>query len=304
MTGPVDKWYTEPILPTFLHQLKLKAVHFTGKTAYQSVQIIETEPLGITLVLDGKTQSAQADEFIYHESLVHPALVAHPNPVNVLIAGGGEGATLREALAHRTVERVVMVDLDSELVEICKHYLPSWHQGAFDDPRVELLFGDARQYIQDYGALFDVIIMDITDPSEGGPSYLLFTQEFYRTALKKLAPEGILVTQAGPAGFEMAEVFTAVANTMGSVFGKIVPYRVGMLSFGSDWGFVMAGRRPSPAACDPDEVDRRLASRVASELRFYDGEAHAGLFGLPKWLRGRLAADEHVITEANPVFMV
>ena len=302
MTPPVDKWYTEPILPTFFHQLKLKAVHYAGQTAYQSVKIIETEPLGVTLVLDGKTQSAEADEFIYHEALVHPALLAHPNPRNVFIAGGGEGAVLREVLAHRTVEGVVMVDLDAELVALCKERLPSWHKGAFNAPRAHLVFGDAREYLYDFRGSFDVIIIDITDPSEGGPSYMLFTQGFYRAALEKLAPEGFLVTQAGPTSHEMADLFTAVASTVSSSFGHAFPYQVNMLSFGSDWGFVLAGRRPYPSM-SPEEVDRRIASRVTSELRFYDGVTHAGLFALPKWLRRQLAADQRVITESDPIFV-
>ena len=302
MTRPVDKWYTEPILPTFLQQLKLKAIHYSGKTAYQSVQIIETEPLGVTLVLDGKTQSAEADEFIYHEALVHPALLAHPAPRSVLIAGGGEGAVLREVLAYRSVQEAVMVDLDAELVALCKERLPSWHRGAFDDPRTHLLFRDARQYLHDCGRTFDAIIIDITDPTEGGPSSMLFTQAFYQDALQRLTPEGFLVTQAGPASHEVAGLLAAISNTVKSVFGEAYPYRVNMLSFGSDWGFVMAGRRPySPLGSE--EVDRRIASRLTSELRFYDGVTHTGLFALPKWLRRQIAAESHVITEAAPAFL-
>ena len=302
MTRPVDKWYTEPILPTFLHQLKLKAVHYSGRTAYQSVKIIETEPLGVTLLLDGKTQSAEADEFIYHEALAHPALVAHPNPRNVLIAGGGEGSALREALAHRTVERVVMVDLDAELVALCKERLPSWHRGAFDDPRTHLVFRDAREYLNGCRDSFDVIIIDVTDPLESGPANLLYTQAFYYMALERLAPEGFLVTQAGPTSHEMANLFTAVVSTVRSSFGNAFPYQVNMLSFGSDWGFVLAGRRPYPSM-SPEEVDWRIASRVTSELRFYDGVTHSGLFALPKWLRRQLAEERRVITEAAPVFL-
>ncbi|MBF8299438.1 MAG: spermidine synthase, partial [Dehalococcoidia bacterium] len=146
MSQPTDKWYSEPILPTLLHQVRLVGVRYAGKTAYQSVEIVETDPMGLTLVLNGTTQSAQMDEFIYHEALVHPALVACPEPRSVLIAGGGEGATLREVLRHNTVQRATMVDLDGELVDICRQHLPTWHQGAFDDSRATVVYADVLKY--------------------------------------------------------------------------------------------------------------------------------------------------------------
>ena len=302
MRSPNNKWYIEPVLPNFLHQLELKAVRYEGETALQRVEIIETDPLGLTLVLDGKTQSARADEFIYHEALVHPALIAHPNPRNVLIAGGAEGAVLREVLAHRSVQSAVMVDMDAELVAICREHLPEWHQGAFEDPRTHLVFGDARKFLQDHAGQFDVIIVDVTDPQQSGESYLLFTEAFYRLAKERLNPDGYLVTQAGPTSFELAGLFCAVASTVGSVFGRASPYCVDLLSFGSNWGFVLAGPEPFPALT-PLEVDRRITGRVTRELRFYDGTTHQGAFSLPKWLRRQLAAESRVITDTAPVFL-
>ncbi len=301
MTRPINKWYSEPLLPNFIQQLELKAVHYSGETAFQRVEIIETDPLGLTLVVDGRTQSAEADEFVYHEALVQPALVAHPDPRNVLIAGGGEGAVLREVLAHKTVQSAVMVDLDRELVTLCKERLPSWHRGAFDDRRAHLVFGDAKAFLSEHQGAFDVIIVDLTDPSEKGPSQLLFTQSFYRLVKQRLSPGGILVTQAGPASIELAGVFTAVANTIGSVFPQAHPYTVDMLSFGSDWGFVIAGQELGVRRLTSEEIDRRIAARVTAPLRFYDGETHQGIFSLPKWLRHQLKAETRVITEAHPV---
>ena len=301
MRTPANEWYSEPIQPTFLHQLKLKAVHYTGRTAHQRVEVIETEPLGRTLVLDGKTQSAEADEFIYHEALVHPALLAHPDPREVLILGGGEGATLREVLAHRTVRRAVMVDLDAELVALCKEHLPSWHRGAFDDPRAQLVFADARKYLQGCHDTFDVIILDVTDPAEGGPSQRLFTLGFYQMARERLSADGLLVTQAGPTSHGMAGLFTAIANTVQEGFGRVFPYQVNLLSYGSDWGFTLASRHPDLAALAPQEIDQRIATRVSSELRFYDGTTHLGMFALPKWLRQELAAEQCILTEESQV---
>ncbi len=302
MTGTIKRWYTEPVLPTLHHSLELKAVHYRGRTRYQDVQIIDTNPFGTTLVLDGKTQSAESDEFIYHEGLVHPALIGHSGPRRVLIAGGGEGATLREVLAHRTVEEAVMVDLDEELVALCRERLPQWHRGAFDDPRSALRYADVFAYLESEARVFDAIIVDVTDPSDGGPSTKIFSADFYSLARDRLAPGGVLATQAGPATHGMEGILTAVANTVRSVFGTAHVCRIDVLSFGSDWGIVLAATE-DPKAAAAEEIDRRIADRVDAELRFYDGEAHRGMFGLPKWLRRSIEAETRLITEASPVFM-
>ena len=138
------KWYLEMVFPDLAVMLKVQEVLYSGKTKYQAVEVVQSEVFGRSLVLDGKTQSTEKDEHIYHESLVHPAMLLHPNPRTVFIGGGGEGGTLREALAHRSVERVTMLDLDEEVVDLCRRYLPQHHQGSFDDPRLELLHQDAR----------------------------------------------------------------------------------------------------------------------------------------------------------------
>ena len=304
MTRLVNKWFVEPIQPALVQHLELTEVLYKGRTRFQDVELVETTPFGLTILLDGRTQSAQADEFIYHEALVHPGLVLHPHPRNVFIGGGGEGATLREVLAHKTVERAVMVDLDGEFVRLCRERLPTWHQGAFEDPRTTLIHDDARKYLQDYKGTFDAIIMDVTDPSEGGPSYLLYTQSFYRMALERLSPGGVIVTQAGPASLNMVAVLTAVASTMASAGARVFPYHANMLSFGSNWGFVMAGRGIDPLSLTPTEIDRRLSQRVTRDLRLYNGLAHHGLFGIPRWLQQQIAADSRVITDDNPIFFV
>ena len=138
-------WFQEYLTPNLVQYVGVRERLFAGRTRYQQVEVLDTLDFGRTLILDGKTQSSEADEFVYHEALVHPAMVTHPNPESVFIAGGGEGATLREALAHGSVKSAVMVDLDGEIVDICRRFLPNHHRGAFDDPRVELHFADARQ---------------------------------------------------------------------------------------------------------------------------------------------------------------
>ncbi|MBI3953344.1 MAG: methyltransferase domain-containing protein, partial [Chloroflexi bacterium] len=186
-------------------RLDLRRVLAARRTAYQQLEIVDTASFGRALFLDGKVQSAELDEFVYHEALVQPAMALHPRPERVLVIGGGEGATLREALRHPTVKRAVMVDIDAEAVAACREYLPAWHQGAFADPRVELLHRDARGYLEETSELFDVIIVDVTDPLAGGPAYRLFTQEFYRLARGHLGAAGAIAVQAESADLGVLE---------------------------------------------------------------------------------------------------
>ena len=288
---PADgDWHYEYITPDLLQAERVHRVIYTGKTAFQSVTIQDTACFGRSLVLDDKTQSTELDEFVYHESLVQPCMIAHPGPRRVFVAGGGEGATIREVLAHRAVERVVMVDIDREVVELCRRYLPGFHRGSFDDPRLELHHRDALEYLETTTETFDVAIIDVPDPLEGGPAYLLYTREFYRLLKDRLEPQGVLVAQAGPTGPAFYEqCFSAVANTMGAVFPRVSAYEAFVPSFGSTWGFVLGSLGPEPAALSPEEVDGLIADRVTGELRHYDGVTHAGMFAIPKYLRRAMA---------------
>ncbi|MCI0823092.1 MAG: fused MFS/spermidine synthase, partial [Chloroflexi bacterium] len=201
MDNPPDgNWHYELITPDLLQAENIDRVLYEGQTAYQHVRIHDAACFGRTLVLDDKTQSTEVDEFVYHEALVQPCMIAHPGPRVVFVAGGGEGATIREVLRHRSVEKVVMVDIDREVVEVCKKYLPNHHQGSFDDPRLELIHDDALKYLEETPQRFDVAIIDVPDPLEAGPAYLLFTQEFYRLLQSRLTERGLMVAQSGPTG--------------------------------------------------------------------------------------------------------
>lgn len=304
--GQRKKWFREYITPNHIQASSIEEIIYKGKSKYQKVQLFRTGNFGRCLVLDGKIQSAESDEFVYHESLVHPPLLTHPNPRNVFIAGGGEGATAREVLAHRTVERVVMIDIDQQVVELCKKHLPNHHMGAFDDKRLDLRFTDALAFLANSPETYDALVLDLPDPVEGGPAYLLYTQNFYRLILSKMNANGVAVIQAGscspPTLFN--EAFTAIHRTMSTIFpNQLSAYRASVPSFGGLWGFLMVSLGDNPRGISSDEIDRRIDQRISSELRFYDGETHAGAFHLPKYLRGAIEAETRIITEENPVFV-
>jgi len=295
------RWFSDYISPdlTMLHSIKARI--YSGRSKFQSVEIVNTGSFGICLVLDGKIQSSEADEFIYHEALVHPAMLTHPQPERVFIAGGGEGATLREVLAHKTVKKAVMVDIDEEVVSLCRRFLPSWHQNAFEDPRAELHFVDARKYLDESSDKFDVIIIDLADPLEQGPARLLYTQEFYQIVKQKLGPAGIMSVQAEPAEWRNLDNFTAIANTLRNVFPIARPYQVHVPSFLGLWGFVAASQSLDPHELTPEEIDTRISKRISKKLESYDGLTHQAMFTIPKHIRQQLAASKRIITDKQPI---
>ena len=305
ISPPSDgSWHYEHITPDLLQAERVDRVVYSARTQYQSMVIQDTACFGRSLVLDDKTQSTELDEFVYHESLVQPVMLAHAAPKSVFVAGGGEGATIREVLAHDGVERVVMADIDREVVEACRKYLPSFHRGAFDDPRLELLHVDAFSYIQASRERFDVVVIDVPDPLEGGPAYMLYTREFYELLRDRLGPGGLFVAQSGPTGPAFYEqCFSAVASTIGSVFDRVSAYEAFVPSFGSTWGFTVGSLGRDPASMEAPEVDRLIDERITGQLRHYDGTTHEGMFALPKYLRKAMAAETRVITKANPLFV-
>lgn len=298
-----DKWFYDRISRNLIQLHSIEDVLYTGQTKFQSVEIIRTGSFGKCLVLDGKIQSSDGDEFIYHEALVQPSMLTHPCPETVFIAGGGEGATLREVLSHKTVKRAVMVDIDAEVVALCQKFLPAHSRGSFEDKRAELLHVDARDYLAKSSEVFDIIIIDLPDPIEEGPAYLLFTQEFYQLVRDRLTPNGIIAVQAGSATWTELLNFTAVNNTLKSVFSVVCPYQVDVPCFGGPWGFCLASLNLNPLLLSATEVNSRISERSLKHLKFYDGLTHQGMFSLPKHLRDEFSRQKRLITDNQPLYI-
>jgi spermidine synthase len=300
----IYKWFFETTTPVEGHFHAITRTIFALQTKFQQMEIMETASYGKCLVLDGRIQSSVADDFIYHETLVHPALILPPSPTTALVIGGGEGATLREVLRYPSIRKAVMVDIDQAVVEACRQHLPEMHRGAFDDPRTELRHEDARTYLETTGERFDAVIIDLTEPLEEGPACLLFTREFYRLVSERLSPGGALAMQAGMTKIGEIDFYAAIARTLAEVFPVVAPYQSFIPCFGTPWGFMVAAKAGDPRTLSVEDVDRRLAERVRGEpLRFYDGQAHRHMFSLPKFLRQAIADSDRVATDAKPLLI-
>jgi spermidine synthase len=295
-----DFWMNEYITPWDIYSHGVTQVLAYRKTEFQEMYIVETGAYGKALVLDGKWQSCTGDEFLYHEPLVHPAMIAQGTPRKVLILGGGEGATAREVLRWRTVEQVVMIDIDREVVEACRQYLPEMHQNAFDDPRFHLVIGDALKFLDTTTDQWDVIISDLSDPIESGPSFQLFTKEYFEKARRVLSPQGYFVVQAGPVSPVELNLHARLLNTLNAVFADAASYTSATTTYGRPWGFIVAADQPITRQPSPEQVDRLLQENTTGGLQMLDGTTMLGLFQLPLHLRKAIAAETQVYSLAEP----
>ena len=301
-------WFLEWTSPNEIVMRSVRRLVAWTRTPYQDVSVADIEELGRSLIIDGKIQSSLLDEHVYHESLVHPAMVAHGGPRRVLVLGGGEGATLREVLRYRSVEEAVMVDLDQGVVEFAREHLKEWHQGAFDNPRATLVFDDGRRFLEEAvrrGEAWDVVVADLVDPLEGGPAVKLYTREFYQLARSVLGEKGVFVTQATSPMF-YPDVYYSINATLASVFRITRPYTVCVRSFNGLWGYVLASDARDPAKLTAAQVDETLRHLLGEEgvkaLRFYDGETHEMLMRLPRDIRSQLSRKWPVSTDENPAY--
>jgi spermidine synthase len=196
-----------------------------------------------------------------------------------------------------------MIDIDEEVIAACKRLLPDHSRGAFQDKRTELHHVDARDYLAKCGEAFDIIIIDLPEPIEEGPAYLLYTQEFYRLVRARLTANGIISVQAGSASLTELLSFSSVNNTLKSVFPIVCPYQTDVPSFGGPWGFCLASLSLNPVLLSATEIDSRISARSLNGLKFYDGLSHQGMFSLPKYLRSELSEQARLITDNEPLYI-
>ncbi|ACI18269.1 polyamine aminopropyltransferase [Dictyoglomus thermophilum] len=298
-------WIIEKNHPSEIHWHGVSRFYYTGVSPFQKIEVIESSFYGKCLVLDGRIQSSEKDEFIYHEALVHPALLLNnSNRKKVLIMGGGEGATLREVLRHKDVEEAIMVDIDGEVVEVSKEYLPEWHQGAFEDPRTKLYITDAREFVERAEEKYDVIISDLSEPMEGSPAVKLFTYEFYNIIKEHLKEDGVFVMQAGTTHHLKIFFHAAMSSTLRRVFKIVRSYQAYVPAYDFIWSFIWASDKIDPKNFSEEDINNLIKAKGLENLRFYDGEAHKMMFSLPKHIRELIEREEKVAYDSAPLYAV
>ncbi|HEX4454331.1 MAG TPA: polyamine aminopropyltransferase [Kofleriaceae bacterium] len=266
-TWAEDEQYADPVV-------------YTKQTPYQRI-VVTHGKAGFQLFLNGNLQFSSADEYRYHEALVHPVMAAADvRPKHVLILGGGDGLALREVLTYASVEHATLVDLDPAMTQLSAHFpaLAELNHHSFDDPRVTVVNDDALVWLDDHPGQYDAIVVDFPDPNTFALGKL-FTKLFYRRVLAHLAPSGAVVVQATSPLFARRS-YWCIADTMAAAGFAVQPYQVTVPSFGV-WGYVLARKH----AFDPP-------AHVPPHLRFLNDQALAAMFEFP-------ADETHVAVEIN-----
>ena len=278
--------WIETLYDVYGQSYEIDKVYFEMKTDHQHLMIFQNAMHGRVMVLDGIVQTTENDEFIYHEMLTHVPILAHGNAKRVLIIGGGDGGMLREVCKHESVEHVTQVEIDQAVIDMAKEYLPKHSDGAFDDPRANIVIEDGCKFVKETNEKFDLIITDSTDPI--GPGEVLFTESYYADCRSCLNEGGILVTQNGVAYYQPDEMISS-AQKFNAVFNDWTFYSVAVPTYiGGVMLFGWATDNPALKSVSAEEILARF-SAADIKTRYYNPGIHAASFALPQYLLDQLA---------------
>jgi spermidine synthase len=270
----MEMWLKEAQIEDAVMTYKVKETLVRKKTEYQDLAILDTNFFGRMLVLDGIVQTTIKDEFVYHEMITHIPLFTHPNPKKVLVVGGGDGGAIREILKHPSVEKAVLCEIDSAVVDECKKYLPEI-SCALDDSRCEVFIGDGIKYVHEHKNEFDVIIVDSTDPF--GAAEGLFGGSFYKEIYECLTEDGIFVAQT-ETPFYLPDVVKKVFNDAKDTFKVTKLFMAAIPTYpGGYWSFTIGSKKHDPENANLDN-DLEFATK------YYTKKIHKASFALPKYV--------------------
>lgn len=271
--------YQETLYPEWKQTFTVDEMIYQEKSDFWEISIFDNQRYGRVVAMDGIIQLTEKDEFIYHEMMSHVALLTHPDPKAVLIVGGGDGGLLREVLRHKNLEKIVQVEIDPAMIELSKKYLPNVNQGAFDNPRAQIVIQDAAEYVKDTQDRFDVVICDTNDPE--GPAAVLFSEEFYGNCKRVLNNGGILINQNGVPFMQKSEMTTTYNNRsphfkhVKFFIAPVPTYVGGFMAFGwaSDKNYRVSTKT----------IAERLAN-IDGSMKYYTPEIHKAAFALPQFM--------------------
>jgi spermidine synthase len=292
------KYYLEMLRPGVLSLVEIKDVIESFRTrAGQLVEVVDLEFLGRSLFMEKLLMIVFREEHIYHETLVHPVMLTHPSPRDVLIIGGGDGGALREVLKHPSVERVDLVELDPDVVDLFRYRIRDVSQGSFESDKLRIIFMDGRKYVQETKEKYDIVIVDVNDPR--GQAKRLYTKEFYAEVSRILRDDGIMVTHSEGIYYTpdaVLRIFSAVK----------VNFRIARLartyvpSFRDEWTFSIGSKLYDPLEANVErEIERR-----GIRTRFYSPEIHRAIFSLGKEFKEKLLSETNPSTDENPAEVI
>ncbi len=275
----MELWYTENQTENVNFSMKVKNHLYSAKSDFQKIDIIDTYEFGRVLVIDNWTMVTEKDEFIYHEMITHVALATNPNIKNVLVIGAGDGGTVRELTRYNNIVNIDMVEIDKLVVEASIEYLP-FTSCKLNDPRVNLYFEDGIKFVKDKKNLYDLIIVDSTDPI--GPGEGLFTTEFYTNCFNALTEKGILINQCeSPYYDNNAYEMKRSYGKLNKLFDICKAYQYHMPTYPSGHMiFCFASKVLDPVA----DLNSELWNSLGLDTKYYNTDIHKGAFALPNYV--------------------
>ena len=279
----MELWYTEQQTDEVRFSIKVKQHLYTGKSEFQDVDVFESEEFGKFLTLDGLMMVTEKDEFIYHDMITHVAMATNPNINKVLVIGGGDGGTVRELTRYSHIEKIDMVEIDKLVVDVSREYLPIT-ASKLDDPRVSLYFEDGIRFVADTKEIYDLILVDSTDPI--GPGEGLFTTEFYQNCFNILSDNGILVNQSeSPYYDQFSHEMKRAHKKIKNIFPISKVYQFHMPTYPSGhWLFGFASKKLDPIK----DVDFDKWNALGIKTKYYNPQLHVGCFALPSYVQEML----------------
>ncbi len=271
-----------------------------GSTKYQDIELVDTDEMGNVLLLDNITQVGELVDWQYHEPMVHMPMLAHPNPKTVLVIGGGDGGILREVLRYESVKHIDFVELDEEVVSFSRTYLQSVNGGAFENPKVHARFEDGRSFVERTDTVYDVVIMDMTDPF--GPSKMLYTREFYTHVRNRLDPNTGIFTMHSESPVTRPVAFQCVRRTLGAVFPVVRTTYTFIQMYATFWSITLASNGPDIQDLDAATVDSRIRARGIHDLKIITGDTWQAMQVEYPYIADITHRDVPIITDAAPDF--
>lgn len=283
----MELWYTENHTENVAFSIKIKEHLYTKKSPFQQIDVLDTYEFGKLLTIDGLIMVTEKDEFIYHDMITHVAMATNSNIKKVLVIGAGDGGTVRELTRYKTIEKIDMVEIDKVVVDASREFL-DFTASKLDDERVNLYFEDGIKFVEGKESVYDLIIVDSTDPI--GPGEGLFTTEFYKNCYKALTEEGILVNQNESPYYEKdAREMIRASRKIKNIFPIAKVYQTHIPTYPSGhWLFGFASKKWDPVK----DLDAKRWNDLGIKTKYYNTDIHVGAFALPNYVKEMIETGE------------
>ncbi len=279
----MDFWFSEKHTNDVKLSIRVDKQVYSATSDFQRIDIFDTPAFGRILVLDGYLMLTEKDEFIYHEMITHVPMAVHPHVKDVLVIGAGDGGVIRELTRYPEIERIDLVEIDEEVIEASKEYLP-FTSCKMGDPRVNIYIQDGLKFIRRKKDEYDLIIVDSTDPF--GPGEGLFSREFYGNCFKALHDDGIMVNQHESPFYEQDALAMQRAHKRiieSFPFSRIYQAHIPTYPSGH-WLFGFSTKKYHPLR----DLNETRWNERGLKCKYYTTTLHRGAFYLPAYVEEML----------------